>query len=127
MTILNREQPERIRTVDGISTITYPATDVAGAKALFSSLLGTDPYVDEAYYVGFRVADQEIGLDRNERPQGVPGPIGYCNVDDIRSRLQSLLSAGAEPHQDVKDVGGGKLTATVKDSAGNIIGLIQSP
>jgi len=71
--------------------------------------------VDEAYYVGFRVADQETGLDPNGHTQGVTGPIGDCKVDDIRTRLQSLSSAGAEAHQDVKDVGGGKLTATVNE------------
>jgi hypothetical protein len=29
--------------------------------------------------------------------------------------------------QDVKDVGGGKLIAKVKDADGNVIGLMQSP
>jgi predicted enzyme related to lactoylglutathione lyase len=29
--------------------------------------------------------------------------------------------------QEVKDVGGGKLIASVKDPDGNVIGLIQSP
>jgi hypothetical protein len=35
--------------------------------------------------------------------------------------------AGAEAQQAIKDVGGGKLIASVKDADGNIIGLIQSP
>jgi hypothetical protein len=37
------------------------------------------------------------------------------------------LDAGAEAHQGVRDVGGGKLLASVKDADGNVIGLIQSP
>jgi hypothetical protein len=36
-----------------------------------------------------------------------------------------FLDAGAEAQQVVKDVGGGKLIASVNDSDGNVIGLIQ--
>jgi len=38
-----------------------------------------------------------------------------------------LVDAGAQVHQEVRDVGGGKLIASVKDADGNIIGLIQLP
>ena len=113
--------------IQGIQTIIYPVKDIAQAKALFSTLLGVEPYMDEAYYVGFRVGDQDIGLDPNGHKQGLTGPLGYFHVSDIKNRLQSLLDAGAQVHQDVKDVGGGKLIASVKDADGNIIGLIQMP
>jgi hypothetical protein len=46
---------------------------------------------------------------------------------DIRSSLRQLLDAGGEADQDVKDVGGGKLIASVKDADGNRLGLTQSP
>lgn len=82
--------------------------------------------MDEAYYVGFSIGGQDIGLDPNGHSQGMTGPVGYRHVDDIRESLKSLLSAGAEAHQEVKDVGGGKLIASVKDADGNVIGLIQS-
>jgi predicted enzyme related to lactoylglutathione lyase len=48
-------------------------------------------------------------------------------VDDIRTTLAALLDAGAEPLQDVQDVGGGKLIAFVKDADGNFVGLTQNP
>ncbi len=108
----------------GIKTIIYPVKDLAKAKALFSKLLGVEPYADEAYYVGFRVGDQEIGLDPNGHKQGMTG---YFHVSDIKKSLQSLLDAGAKVQQEVKDVGGGKLTTVVKDADSNIIGLIQLP
>ena len=79
------------------------------------------------YYVGFKVGDQEIGLDPNGHNKGMTGPVGYWEVNDIKKSLQLLLDAGAQMQQEVKDVGGGKLTASVKDADGNIIGLIQSP
>ena len=48
-------------------------------------------------------------------------------MDDITEQLSRLLSAGAEELQPVRDVGGGKLIASVKDQDGNIIGLMQNP
>ena len=111
----------------GMKTVIYPVRDVARAKALYSKLLGVEPYVDQAYYVGFRVGDQELGLDPNGHNQGMTGPVGYWEVDDIRKSLQALLDAGAQTQQDVRDVGGGKLIAWVKDPDNNVIGLAQSP
>ncbi len=110
---------------ESIRIIIYPVKDIAQAKKLYSKFLGIEPYHDEAYYVGFRVGDQEIGLDPHGHSQGMTGPVGYLHVEDIKKRLKSLLTAGAEAHQEVKDVGGGKLIASVKDADGNVIGLIQ--
>lgn len=111
----------------GIKTVIYPVKDKAAAKTLFSKLLGVEPYTDEAYYVGFKVSDQEIGLDPNGHSSGMTGSVGCYHVDDIKKSLQLLLEAGAKIQQEVKDVGGGKLIASVKDKDGNIIGLIQLP
>jgi predicted enzyme related to lactoylglutathione lyase len=113
--------------IQGVKQFNYPVKDIAQAKVLYSQLLGVEPYMDEAYYVGFRVGDQEIGLDPNGHKQGMVGPVGYFHVSDIKNSLQSLLDAGAQVQQEVKDVGGGKLIASVKDTDGNIIGLIQLP
>ena len=111
----------------GIKTVIYPVKDIAAAKKLYSKLLGVEPYANQAYYVGFRVGDQEIGLDPNGHKQGMTGPVGYYHVDDIKKSLQQLLDAGATVQQEVKDVGGGKLIAAVLDADSNIIGLIQLP
>jgi predicted enzyme related to lactoylglutathione lyase len=51
---------------------------------------------------------------------------GYWQVDEIERSVKALLDAGAEVQQDVKDLGEGKLIASVKDADGNVIGLIQS-
>ena len=111
----------------GIRLFIYPAKDIARAKTLYSKLLGIEPYVDGAYYVGFKVGDQELGLDPNGHNKGMTGPVGYWQVNDIKKCLQSLLDAGAQMQEEFKDVGGGKLIASVKDADSNIIGLIQSP
>ncbi len=109
----------------GVSTIIYPVNDIARAKTQFSQLLGVQPYADQPYYVGFRVGDQEIGLDPNGFKNGMTAPIGYYQVNDIKQSLQMLLDAGSQVQQDIKDVGGGRLIAWVKDPDNNLVGLIQ--
>jgi predicted enzyme related to lactoylglutathione lyase len=110
---------------EGVKTIIYPVKDVAAAKKLYSELLGVTPYADEAYYVGFRIGEQDIGLDPNGHGQGMTGPVGYFHVPDINKSLKALRAAGAETVKDVRDVGGGRLIASVKDLDGNVIGLLQ--
>jgi predicted enzyme related to lactoylglutathione lyase len=111
----------------GIKTLIYPVKDIAQARALYGKLLGVKPYMDEAYYVGFRVDGQEIGLDPHAQSQGMNMPVAYYQVEDIQKSLQSLVEAGAQIAQEPKDVGYGKLIATATDADGNLIGLIQLP
>ena len=111
----------------GISLLVYPFKDLAKAKKLYSKLFGVEPYADAPYYVGFRVGDQEMGLDPHGHHKGMRGPLAYWNVSDIKKSLQALLDAGAQVQQGVTDVGGGKLIASVKDADGNVTGPMQSP
>ena len=107
----------------GVKTVIYPVNDLARAKAFYRILLGVEPYADQPYYVGFRIGDQEIGLDPNGHKAGMTA---YYHVDDIKQSLRSLVDFGAQVQQQINDVGGGRLIATVKDEAGNIIGLLQA-
>lgn len=113
--------------VDGPDSIIYPVTDLAKAKTVFGALLGVAPYADQPYYVGFKVEGRDIGLDPNGHRRGMTGAVAFWRVDDITKSLNALLDAGAEPVEKVRDVGGGKLIAMVKDSDGNVIGLTQPP
>jgi predicted enzyme related to lactoylglutathione lyase len=108
-----------------MKTTIYPVTNLRNAKAIFSALLGVEPYMDEPYYVAFRAADHDIGLNPNGHREGMTGAINYWHVPDIRQATQAMLKAGASEHQSVKDVGGGKLIASFKDADGNVFGLIQ--
>jgi predicted enzyme related to lactoylglutathione lyase len=109
---------------DGLNTIIFPVRDLTRAKTLFSRLLGA-PAWDESYYVGFEVGGQHIGLDPGGHARGMTGPVGYWHVDDINASLKALLDAGAQLVQEVRDVAGGKLIASVRDLDGNVIGLLQ--
>ncbi len=106
----------------GVRTIIYPARDMARAKTLFRTFLGVEPYSDQPYYVGFKVEDQDIGLVPNG---GEAGMTAFYHVDDIKQSLQCLMDAGSQILQEIKDVGGGRLVASVRDPEGDIIGLVQ--
>jgi predicted enzyme related to lactoylglutathione lyase len=110
-----------------MKTVVYPVKDIAAAKQLYGKLLGVPPVMDEAYYVGFDVPGQHVGLDPNGHSKGMTGPVGYWHVDDINESLEALLAAGAVEQQPISDVGGGTLIATVQDADGNTIGLRQAP
>jgi len=105
-----------------IKLIVFPVKDVDKAKTLYNTFLGVEPYVDGAYYVGYKVGDLEVGLVPNGQDL-----VSYIEVDDINSALKKLEAAGAELHTDVKNVGGGLLVAQVKDADGNMLGLRQQP
>ncbi len=104
-----------------IKLIVYPVKDIEKAKAFYGKFLDAEPYVESPYYVGYRVGDQEVGLDPNSKV----GPIAYSDVKDIKSSLQAMVEVGAEVVQDVKEVGGSLLIAQVKDVDGNVVGLRQ--
>lgn len=111
----------------GVSTVIYPVSDLASAKAIFSSLLGADPLYDEPYYVGFRVAEQNVGLDPNGKGRGMTGATPFWEVDDIAGAAAALAAAGAALVEGPHDVGGGGLVAMLRDADGNMIGLSQTP
>jgi predicted enzyme related to lactoylglutathione lyase len=106
-----------------VNHLVYPVKDLEKAKAFYGEYLGVEPYLDTAYYVGYRTGDQEVGLD----PNSTVGPIAYTEVDDIKSSLQAMAGVGAEVVQDAHDVGGGLLIAQIKDADGNVVGLKQQP
>ena len=110
----------------GIKTFIYPVKDVARAKSFYSKLLGIEPHCNEPYYVGFKVGDQEIGLLPNGHSAGLTAPLCYVHVADIQKTLQPLLDSGAKLEQEIRNVGGGRLVASLKDADGNVIGLLQS-
>lgn len=107
----------------GVKTVLYPVKDMTQAKTRFQKLLEVEPYADQPYYIGFKVGDQDIGLVPNNPEAGMTA---FYHVDDIKNSLQILVDAGAKIIQDVKNVGGGRLIASARDTDHNIIGLIQN-
>jgi predicted enzyme related to lactoylglutathione lyase len=113
--------------MNSVGLIIYPASDVPKTKKFFATLLGTDPYADSNYYVGFKAGDVEIGLVPKAAQGNLSGALAYVDVSDIKEALATLLAAGAEQVQDITDVSQGLLVASVKDPDGTPIGLRQFP
>ncbi|ACQ78664.1 Glyoxalase/bleomycin resistance protein/dioxygenase [Beutenbergia cavernae DSM 12333] len=105
--------------------ITYPVRDLSAAKAFYTTLLGTEPYADSEYYVGYRLGDQEIGLDPNGHATGLTGPIGYHPVDDLEAAVEAATAAGATLVKPIAEVGPGRRIAAVADADGNVTGLMH--
>jgi predicted enzyme related to lactoylglutathione lyase len=111
----------------GIKVVLHPVSDLERAKPVYSALLGAQPTADSAYYVGFDHAGQHIGLVPGGGPQGMTSPVTFWEVSDIEAKLAELTAAGATVKEAAHDVGGGRLVATVTDSDGNDLGLLQDP
>ena len=112
-------------STEGIKTVLHPVSDLASAKQVYTALLGTAPQTDDSYYVGFEAAGQHIGLVPGGGPQGMTSPVTYWHVPDLEAKLAEVTAAGATVKDAPRDVGGGRLVATVTDPDGNVLGLIQ--
>ena len=110
----------------GMKVVVYPVKDLDRAKTLYGALLGVTPYVDQPYYVGFRLEGVEVGLDPRGHSQGIASSVNYWQVVDIKKSVDLLVGLGAVLQQAITDVGGGRLVATVRDADGNVTGLMQS-
>jgi predicted enzyme related to lactoylglutathione lyase len=114
-------------STQGIKVVLHPVSDLERAKPTYTALLGVPPTADSSYYVGFDVGGQHIGLVPGGGPQGMTAPVTFWEVADIEAKLAELTAAGATVKEAAHDVGGGRLVATVTDSDGNDLGLLQDP
>ena len=108
-----------------IKTVLHPVSDLSAAKAVYAALLGVAPQTDSAWYVGFEAGGQQIGLVPGGGPQAMTSPVAYWHVRDLNARLAEVTAAGAVLRDPVRDVGGGRLVATVTDPDGNVLGLLE--
>jgi predicted enzyme related to lactoylglutathione lyase len=112
-------------TNQGIKTVLHPVSDLEASKAVYTALLGIEPQHDSAYYVGYEVGGQHIGLVPGGGPQGLTGQVAYWHVSDIDDRVAQLSAAGATVKDPVKEVSPGRVVATVLDPDGNVLGLLE--
>lgn len=112
--------------MSGFRTILLPASDLAASRDFYQVMVGAAPFMDQSYYVAFQCGEVQLGLN----PHGTPGPTGplvYWDSTDAAALKAQLVAAGGTVRDDLHDVGGGKLVATIEDPAGNVIGLQQEP
>jgi len=94
---------------------------------VYTALLRRGPDRDSAYYVGYEVAGQQIGLVPGGGPQGMTSPVAHWHVTDINAKIADVTAAGGTVKDEPRNVGGGRLVATVVDPDGNVLGLVQDP
>lgn len=107
----------------GLYTAIYHVEDLTRAKQWYAALLGTQPYFDEPFYVGFNVAGHELGL----LPAASKTCVAYWGVKDIAAAVTELEAKGHTMSEPVSDVGGGIKVASLHDPDGNIVGIIENP
>lgn len=109
----------------GLRTVIYPTNDLSAARAWWTDVLGFPPYFDEAFYVGFNVGGDELGL----LPDAdiAEGAQVYWGVDDVYAAIDEVVVHGAAVHTPPSDVGGGIVTALVTNPDGAILGFISNP
>jgi predicted enzyme related to lactoylglutathione lyase len=113
----------------GLRTAIYHVEDIDAGKEWYSSVLGTAPYFDQPFYVGFNMGGYELGLQPVDAApsEKADGAVAYWGVDDAEAAYQRLIDLGAKSHESVQDVGEGIKVATVKDPFGNVLGVIENP
>lgn len=111
----------------GIKSVIYPSANLEADKKFWEVVTGAPAYFDEAYYVGFKVGEIELGLDPNAAKEGLPYPVAYWHVNGVVEAAKQLAASGAAVNTEARDVGGGMMMATFKDPSGNIFGIIDNP
>jgi predicted enzyme related to lactoylglutathione lyase len=113
----------------GLRTAKYTAKDLAEAKAWYTRVLGTGPYFDQPYYVGFNVGGFELGItpDPNASMSRPEAGVAYWGVSDADQAYQRLVSLGATEFESVMDVGDGIKIGALRDPFGNILGIVENP
>lgn len=125
---------EKSKTLRGLSTISFYATDHEAAKEWYTEFLGIKPYFNVPGYIEFRIGDyqNELGIiDSKYAPTDYvvnpSGAIVFWHVDDLKETLEKLISMGATEYQPVTDRTEGFVTAAVTDPFGNILGIMYNP
>jgi predicted enzyme related to lactoylglutathione lyase len=113
----------------GLRTTIYRVSDVDKAKAWYAEAFGTQPYFDDAFYVGFNIGGYELGLMRDEMPaEGkTVSVVSYWGVEDVEGTVAHLTGLGATVTEKPTNVGGEIVVATVADPWGNALGVIYNP
>jgi len=109
----------------GLRTVIYPTSDLDAAKRWWTGLIGTPPYFDQPFYVGFEVGGYELGLLPQDNT--ADGALTYWGVDDVSAAVIAAVASGATEHTPATEVGEGIVTATVRTPQGAILGFIFNP
>jgi methylmalonyl-CoA/ethylmalonyl-CoA epimerase len=113
---------------DTIGQIAITVDDLARAKDFYQNTLGMKFLFDAGPLAFFKCGDIRIMLSTPEKSEPRGGTILYYKVDDIQSTRSALKQRGAafiqEPHLIAKMPDHDLWMAFLKDTEGNIIGIM---
>ena len=110
----------------GLRTAIYPVNDLEKAKHWYTQAIGSEPYFDQPFYVGFSVGGFELGLVP-DGTSGTRGPQPLWGVASALDAVAHLIAIGATALDPVTEVGDGIKVAAVIDPFGNRLGVIENP
>ena len=104
----------------GLRTIIVPVSDLTAAKQVYAALLGSEPVMDEPYYVQFHDAGQEIVIPVKN------GEGNFVASTEELDRLEGegLVVArylGSNPNGSARDI------AAIRNARGNVVGIMPHP
>jgi lactoylglutathione lyase len=123
-------------TFGPVRTVAYRVPDIDAARNWYSVALDSDPILETASSVHFRVAGLELRLDADNddgpdaaldsaaTPRRNPGPIVYWAVDDIDAVAARLIRLGAKTRSPIRAREGERVTI-LEDPFGIVFGLLQ--
>jgi hypothetical protein len=111
----------------GLRSSFYYVDDITAAKLWYTKVLGSPPYFDQPFYVGFNVGGFELGLSPGDTGNTPRAYGAHWGVKDVKASYARLLELGAAPRGEIQDVGEGILIADVLDPWSNVFGIIENP
>lgn len=109
-----------------VAYLQIPATDVAASSAFYERAFGwairTKEDGERSFDDGGAVSGTWV-VDRAPNRQGVDGILVWVMVDDVDETLATVVDAGGEIVSPSEPQGEGEAIATVRDPAGNLVGV----
>lgn len=101
--------------------------DLKRATAFYRDVLGLRVALETPGFVGVMAGEQMIGLHPTETGGSDVGhgPVPYFAVDDMAGTVAELRSRGVHIHMEPTRPANGPLIASIHDSEGNALGLVQ--
>ena len=111
----------------GLDHVVVFVKDLERAKRFYCDTLGLRLIVDTPGFAGVLAGGQMIGLHPSEAGgQDVGhGPIPYFRVADMEATMAQLREKPVHIHRAPVQMPNGDRIATIHDSEGNAIGLVQ--
>lgn len=113
----------------GLRSHIIQTEDIGEVAAWYEQVLQKKPYFQNENYVGFEAGGFELGIFKRENwyIETWNNIEVYWGVEDIESELERLIHLWAIKKDDLVDVGGGIIMASVIDPFWNFFGIMYNP